>query len=220
MKFIRPNTQEDIEYRKKQCRKFIINLKEVLSGNLDLRFHGTSIYLAEQIIRSREISHNATRYDGAIKSLNEIDKISASDVNSIIRTIECFLDIAKYDRCLPCGCMFVLIPKDKEDATYGNDLMSAVDFQQNPEQLFSVVTTPENIKRVKKWMNEATLDSSCVHTFEEFLKVVKVKSEKLDSNVRVNHKVDLPNISSEIVNEQQGNMEHLNVEDLEEDIGK
>lgn len=46
LKFIRPNSQEDIDYRNKQYDNFTDELRSVLSSNLDMRFHGTSIYFA------------------------------------------------------------------------------------------------------------------------------------------------------------------------------
>ena len=36
--------------------------------------------------------------------------------------------------------------------------MKTVDLSQNPEQLYGIFTTPENIDRVSTWMQEAGLD--------------------------------------------------------------
>lgn len=60
--FVRPNSRQDIEYRERQSDEFVPKLQSVISPNLDLRFHGTPIYLAEQIIKSGEISSTADRY--------------------------------------------------------------------------------------------------------------------------------------------------------------
>lgn len=184
LKFIRPNSQKDIEYRNKQCDSFANNLQSVLSTNLDLRFHGTPIYFAEQIIKNGKISSTADRYDGYIKSTDMKGEISASDRKTIGRTINFFSDMAAYNRSLPAGCIFALFPKDKSDATYGQDLLHSVDFRQNPAQLFGVITTPENIEMVKKWMEKSECDSNLVYTFEDFLNIVKIKSDKIDEKFR------------------------------------
>lgn len=114
-----------------------------------MRFHGTPIYYAEQIIKSGNISSTADRYDGYIKSTDMKGEISASNIDTIDRTINYFSDMTSYQRSLPAGCIFALLPRDKEDAEYGHDMMHSVDFRQNPEQLFGVFTTPENIDQVK-----------------------------------------------------------------------
>ena len=58
--------------------------------------------------------------------------------------------------------------------------MKTVDFSQNPEQLFGIFTTPENIERVSKWMQEAGLDARKVYTFESFLEQVQETSRLID----------------------------------------
>lgn len=193
MKFIRPNSQEDIDYRNYQCENFVEQLQSVISPNLDLRFHGTPIYFAEQIIRSGSISSTADRYDGYIKSTDMKGEISASTVESLGRTINFFSDMPAYHRNLPAGCIFALLPKDKEDAEYGHDLMHSVDFRKNPEQLFGVFTTPENTEQVKGWMKESGLNPESVYTFEGFLEAVKTKSQTIDEASRNSDSENLPN---------------------------
>lgn len=193
-KFIRPNSQEDIDYRDFQSSNFVQNLQAVLSPNFDLRFHGSPIYYAEQIIKSGQISSTADRYDGYIKSTDRRGEISVSNRESIVDTIAFFSDLNSYYRhSLPAGCIFALMPKDQEDATYGPNLMHSVDFKQNPGQLFGIFTTPENIEQVKEWMNEAELNPDVVYTFEEFLQVVKMRSDRIDEQNQFNSRIEEPN---------------------------
>lgn len=181
LKFVRPNSQQDIEYRENECKNFVNKLQKIISPNLDLRFHGTPIYFAEQIIKSGTISSTADRYDGYIKSTDMKGEISASTVETLGRTINFFSDMVAYQRSLPAGCIFAILPKDNEDATYGQDLMHSVNFRENSRQLFGVFTTPENIENVKKWMHESGFNSNIVWTFEEFLQVVDEKSNNLNN---------------------------------------
>ncbi|MCI8700437.1 MAG: hypothetical protein HFJ47_03745 [Clostridia bacterium] len=180
--FIRPNSKQDIEYREEQGDTFATKLQEVLSPDFDLRFHGTPIYFAEQIIKSGMISSSADRYDGYINSTDGRGEISVADREGIGRTINFFSDISSYQRSLPCGCIFALLPKDKEDATFGKEqsIMHSVNLRQNPQQLFGIFTSPENINEVKKWMSKAKFNPDLVYTFEEFLKVVEEKSKEVD----------------------------------------
>ncbi len=178
--FIRPNSKQDIEYRNKQGDTFATKLQEVLSPDFDLRFHGTPIYFAEQIIKSGMISSSADRYAGYVKSTEMRGEICVTNREDIGRTIHFFSDIFAYQRSLPCGCIFALLPKDKEDATFRKNIMHSVDFRQNPQQLFGIFTSPENIHQVKKWMSKAKFNPDLVYTFEEFLKVVEEKSKEVD----------------------------------------
>lgn len=156
LKFIRPNNQSDIEYRICQYNEFTEKLQSSISKNLDLRFHGTPIYFAEQIIKTKTITSTADRYNGFIKSTDRNGEFSASSVQTLGDTIKLFSDIQAYYRSLPCGCIFALFPKGPEDNEFPN-LMKTIDLSQNPEQLYGVFTTPENIDRVSTWMQEAGL---------------------------------------------------------------
>lgn len=180
LKFIRPNTSTDIEYRDKQRREFTANLQTIISRNLDLRFHGTPIYYAEQIIETGGITSTADRYNGYISSTDASGEISASTVETLGQTIRYFADVQAYQRSLPCGCVFALLPRRVQDNELP-DVMKAVDFRKNPDQLFGIFTSPENVERVKGWMQEADLSPDKVYTFEGFLKFVNEQSKLIDN---------------------------------------
>ena len=179
LKFVRPNSQSDIEYRINQYNEFTEKLQSVISKNLDLRFHGTPIYFAEQIIKTKTITSTADRYNGYRNSTDRNGEFSASSVQTLGETIKLFSEIQAYYRSLPCGCIFALFPKGPEDNEFPN-LMKTVDLSQNPEQLYGIFTTPENIDRVSTWMQEAGLDASKVYTFESFLEQVQETSRLID----------------------------------------
>lgn len=188
--FYRPNTEEDIAHRKRIMTEFPEQLKNALSPNLDLRFHATSIYSAEQIIESKTITSIPDRYDGYFRNAHGFGVISVSGRDSILRIIKQFSGLDAYKECLPAGCIFALFPKDKEDAKKINcGEMGSIDFQKHPEQLFGIVTTPENIKRVKQWMEKAELNPDLVYTHEAFLDVVKLKSKIEDGRAGFNVRI-------------------------------
>lgn len=199
LKFIRPNMPEDIEYRDHQYDNFVTNLEEVISPDFDLRFHGTSIYFAQQIIKEGKISSSADRYDGYIKSDNRRGEISVSNIKTLATTIHgWFSDLSAYRRSLPCGCVFAILPKDREDAAYGPNLIKTVDFKENPEQLFGIITTPENIKRIYQWMKKEKLNSDSVYTFEDFLQAVKEKSNDIDEKNSFRKRIEQNNTNTAI----------------------
>ena len=179
-RFIRPNNEEDILYRRAKISSFDKELRNVISKELDLRFHGTPIYFAEQIIKSGEISSSADRYGGYISSTDPEGEFSVSDISNLYNTIALYTDLTAYQKSLPCGCVFALFPAGMEDEMYPG-LMYNVNIKRNPDQLFGIFTTPENIMRVRNWMQEAKLDSEKVFTFEEFKQFVQEQSELINS---------------------------------------
>ena len=188
--FIRPNTQEDIKYRDEIVINYPNKLKEALSPNLDLRFHSTSISATKQIIQSKQITSVPDRYDGYIKNSDGEGIISASTRNDIVRTITHYSHLNDYTSALPAGCVFALFPKDKSDAAnYGRNEISSVNFTKNPEQLFGIITTPENIKRVKEWLEKSQLNPDLVYTHQDFLEVVKLKSSLEDKKAEFKNKI-------------------------------
>ena len=220
--FFRANTQEDIDYREEQILNFPDKLKEVLSPNFDLRFHSTSIGFAKQIIQSKQITSTPDRYDGYIKNSDGIGEISVSNRDDINRTIRYYSCLSQYSQALPAGCVFALLPKDKKDAAnYKRSVIASVDFRHNPEQLFGIFTTPENIERVKGWMKESELNPNLVYTYEEFLEAVKIKSEIEDKNVSLRKRLEIKELPEQqfIDNVNSDKNNNLNQDCNEKDDG-
>jgi len=65
-----------------------------------------------------------------------------------------------------------LLPKDEEDANLAEQkLMRNVNFRKTPHRLFAIITTPENIERVKEWAKSGGINPSKVHDFDSFIKL-------------------------------------------------
>ena len=50
-------------------------------------------------------------------------------------------------------------------------LMGNVNFKQEPNRLYGIITTPENIERVSQWAKVSGVDLSKIHDFDEFAKL-------------------------------------------------
>ena len=61
LEFLRPSSQEDMEYRLKQYNEFSKQIKAVVPDDLHLCFHGCPIYVAKHIIEDGEISSSVDR---------------------------------------------------------------------------------------------------------------------------------------------------------------
>jgi len=179
LKFIRPNNKDDIEYRSQMHSDlFVYQLQNIIAPNgtplMDLRFHGTPIYFAQQIIETGSITSSMDRFGNYNNSTNINGEISASRIQDLKKTMDRYSDMIAYKRCMPAGCVFALFPRDYEDSVYGVDTMHNIDFRKNPQQLFGIFTTPENIKQVKGWMSEYGFNPDLVYNFEEFLKATQM----------------------------------------------
>ncbi|MBP3766595.1 MAG: hypothetical protein J6G98_05385 [Bacilli bacterium] len=171
--FIRPNSKEEIDKRDTLGDIFPKELSNILGSDSNLRFHGTPIYFAKEIIKSGTISSSADRFAGYIHSTDESGFFSASTIDSLSRTIDFFTDFASYNRCLPCGVLFVLNEKEGDSELRSRSQMHNIDFKKNPEQLVGIVCTDEVKDMAIKWCNEYNMDSTKVFSYYEFLEYAK-----------------------------------------------
>lgn len=179
LEFLRPDTQEDNDYRLGLYGDYMEVFKRIVPDNLPLRFHGTPIFFAKEIIESGEISCTQDRL-GCATSHDLDGHISAVTKENIAISICTYAKL--HDYCMPMGCVFVLLPNE-EDAVIMGDQMKAVNFRSNPNVLYGILTSPENILRVKSWCEENGVDSDKVYEFYSFLE--KWKKQKHNSFVKL-----------------------------------
>lgn len=182
LRFIRPNDIDDIEYRNYQYQEFTTRLQSVTCMPLDIRYYGATIYNAEQIIKSKSIKPMPDSENEYTQFTDVSGQIPASTIQNLYKIIDYHSDIKAYERSLPCGCIFAIFPKGIQDYQ-SQDYINAVDFGQNPERLFGIITTPENNELVKKWMEEENLNPEQVYTFEEFISLVQERSTILSAGL-------------------------------------
>ena len=173
--FIRENKPEDIEYRKQQMSHLAARLEKLLPADSDYRFHGTPIYFAKEIIKDGKISSTADRFDGYIKSTDRHNEISVSDISSLSRTVNWFMDMTAYQRCLPCGCLFVLSGVGQTEDQKKASIMNSVDFKRDPGKLKAIVTTPENIESLQVWLGDNNMSKDLAYTFDSFISELEKK---------------------------------------------
>lgn len=165
LEFLRVPTQEDIEYRLDIQKNFSFFLERAFINKVDLRFHGTSIYFAKEILASGEISCSEDRL-GFSTSFDFKGRFSVSPIGSVDVTISYYLDLTNF--FMPAGCLFVMKSRGEDDVLDGSQMRKFV-FKETPEALVGILTTPENIDRVKGWCVDAGIDEDLVSRFEDFL---------------------------------------------------
>ncbi len=184
LEFLRPSSQEDMNYRLKQYNEFSEQVKSEVPDDLHLCFHGCPIYAAKQIIKDGEISSSVDRI-GSETSYDVSDQVSVTTKNTIETTVQGYTGLTgNYN--LPAGCIFVILPKDESEikSSETSMLIGNVSFKENPERLYSIITTPENIERVTEWAEKANIDLSKIHDFEGFIQEIgKQKTQFSDQEI-------------------------------------
>ena len=172
-KYVRPSKWEDVIYRKRQESLFQRKVLEVIPENLLLRFHGSPIYFSEQIIKSKKIVPSQDTY-GIKTSADEEGKISVTRASNLNRmTIPIYSFLFEWQESLPAGCVFAVFPLIESELDDSRWFMNKVDFREHPEQLYKIITTPENISLVKKWCRESGLSTSYVCDYNKFVKLLR-----------------------------------------------
>ena len=157
-KYYRPEIPEDVKYRKIQKLTYENKLKQLLQDDCCLCFHGTTIWNAKSILESGEITARIDREGEGEGVLNTPGKIYVSTINNLWFTVNHHADLGNYK--YPAGCVFVIKPTSEEEynSAKESNLISNVDFKKFPNILKAIITTPENIDKVKSWLQSSGID--------------------------------------------------------------
>lgn len=188
LKFIRPNYENDINERNKWEVEFPKEVKRILDDSAGLRFHGTSIYNAENIIKTGIITSTIDRYNGYETSSDQSGVFSAATVSTIdILFAESggYGGLKDYKVCLPCGCTFVFKNRDDDDREKEKAFqMKAINFKEHPEQIYGIITSSENIPNVRQWMSSSGYDPALVTGFQGFIDKIKRENNVVNKHLR------------------------------------
>lgn len=184
LELLRPANQQDKEYRSRQYYEFPSKIEKVVPDNLPLRFHGCPITAAKHILESGELSSSVDRL-GYETSYDVEDQVSVTTKNTIDTTVRGYTHL-NGSQCLPAGCIFVLLPKDEEDAKAGESmLMGNVNFKSEPDRLYGIITTPENLERINTWAQEYGIDlTDKLYDFDGFTRSFE-KEQSMDEEDRM-----------------------------------
>ncbi len=151
LQLLRPPISEDVDFRKDLIKRFADEVSKNTSENSNLRFHGTSLVSALDIIDSGSISASAERGLGD-SSFDVSGQISVTDIESVDLSIKDYTAIK--DVFLPMGCLFVLLPRDHEDAiSIRSYLMKSAKILGEggcSEQFVKILTSPEALPLVRE----------------------------------------------------------------------
>lgn len=168
IEFIRPSSLQDVAYRLRVYDELPRAIREAVPAGTPIRFHGTELPRARDILASGELSSSVDR-EGIETSYDVSGQVSVTMPEDIGTTVHDFSGILSRDCVMPAGCIFVLVPESEEDIKAGNShLMGNVYFRTQPERIVGIMTSPENISQVQSWSEPAGIDPARVQEFFDF----------------------------------------------------
>jgi hypothetical protein len=182
---MRPNNEKDIETRQKILNTFPLEVKEIIPDSVPLVFHGNkNIETVKQIIKSGGLFTPNQRGTDYKSFATQIDVTYKNDIH-----VSCEFAESGINSFMPYGAIFVFLPKKEEydkvlktgdsSEVYGG--VEEINFIEEPERLFSIITTIENLSTLKNICEEKGIDSSKVLTHEQFLTFCKSKFKNYDN---------------------------------------
>ena len=168
---------EDIEYRKYIMENYASDIEKYVPEDLHLCFHGCPIYTAKEIIETKSISSSVDRI-GTETSNDTSDQVSVTTKDTIITTLDGYSYIHSLEYTIPCGVVFVINPKDESEIQSSKGMLIANVDLNDKNRLYAILSTPENMDKLKEWCNNSNLDGNLVKTFDQFInqfKNIKIK---------------------------------------------
>lgn len=179
IEFARPRSAEDIAYRQKVMDELGRAIVAAVPSGYPLRFHGAPLYAIRDILASGGLSSSVDRL-GAPTSYDVADQVSVTMPDTIDTTISGYTGLVGDEYLLPAGGIFVLLPRSQEEAEAGSSmLMNNVNFSEHPEQFVSLLTSPENLPRVREWATSAGVNPDAVCEFFDFPDQLRATGERI-----------------------------------------
>lgn len=181
IEFMRMPNENDMELRKKLLQEYPNEIRNIVPSLLPVAFHGTSnIGIVREIIKTHGLSNPIERGESFSSFASAIDVTSKSDIR-----VTCEFAESNYP-WLPYGAIFAFLPKPEEYEKVNNmngtevfGGVDSVDFLKEPNRLLGIISTSENIDRIKEWCELYGLNKDRVVTHNGFIEVMK-QLESLD----------------------------------------
>ena len=171
--YMRENNIDDLKERDTIRKTYAKLIKEMIPDGTPIVFHGVSnIGVVEEILKS-----------GGLLSCEEqgiSNRSFASDIDVCYKdNIRVSLEFAdsSSNEYMPYGAVIAFRPLDTEidrvirtkDSTEVLGGVSSVNFRDEPDRLYGIITTKENLTRIKKWCLKYGIDHEKVFTHKQFL---------------------------------------------------
>lgn len=184
IEFMRPDNENDVINRADIQKNYPTAIKKTIPADTPVVFHGTqSIGTVREILRTGGLLTPEQRGVSMTSFANAIDVTYKDNIS-----VSCqFADGGTY---MPYGAIFAFVPEEGEvekvvstgDSTEVAGGVNGVNFRDEPKRLVGIISTDENIDKIKEWCEKYGVDASKVRTHKEFVdfckKTMVINSEK------------------------------------------
>ena len=170
---------EDIDERLEILKEFTREVDETIPDEIPIVFHGNNnIGLVETIIKTGGLFTPEERGVGYRSLATQIDVTGKKNISTSTRFAEPGLD-----SYMPYGAIFAFMPREEEyekvlKTGIGTEVpqgVKSINFREEPDRLVAIITTKENLERLKDLAATNGIDSSKVVTREGFLDLCREK---------------------------------------------
>ena len=180
-----PPDETDMQARADILHSFPKQVKECFKGDFPIVFHGTNnIGTVREILKTGGLLTPEQRGVEMKSFASQIDVTYKDDIH-----VSC--EFAEPGRAsfMPYGAIFAFKPQDDEVenvVSTGNSSevaggVNGVSFREEPDRLYGIITTPENLERVKGWCNEHGIVDDKVFSHESFISHYAQQTSQQDS---------------------------------------
>lgn len=177
IEFMRPNDAKDSQARLEIFDKFPKIVKNTFPDGFPIVFHGTkNIGTVREILRTGGLLTPEQRNVSMTSFACVIDVTYKDNI-----TVTCDFADSGYNTFMPYGAIFAFKPAEHEienvistgNSTEVAEGVDGVSFVDEPDRLFGIITTPENIDRVREWCKQNSIDPNKVFTHSAFIEKYK-----------------------------------------------
>lgn len=147
---------------------FYNQLVQTLDEDKKYYYHGCKdLSLVKQIIESKKIVSGSDR-TGVETSLDVSETISVTTIKTLNITVQGYAGLQN-PSYLPAGAIFVIKPDENYDE---NSIITRNVYFKDDNSLIAIITTKENVKKIKEWLSQNDLDQSKCYDYDSFIKNV------------------------------------------------
>lgn len=175
----REDNAEDVSERVYLHREFKREVDEAIPDDIPIVFHGNrSLGLIETIMRTGGLFTPEERGADFRSLATQIDVTSKKYIGTSIEFAE-----PGVGSLLPYGAIFVFMPQEDEyqkvlQTGEGSEVpggVKSINFRENPERLIAIITSSENVEKLKKIASETGIDADKIVSPQDFLKLCREK---------------------------------------------
>lgn len=153
-------------------------IKNSIADDFPIVFHGTgNIGVVREIIQSGGLFTPKQRGESPRSYATKIDVTTKTDISTSINYAD------SCEPFMPYGAIFAFCPQKHEiqkvlhTQKHGLGMVvggvDSVNFKTQPERLYGIITTTENIERVKTWCAQNQINPNKVFTHQQFANKIK-----------------------------------------------